>query len=324
MYGALRVRASRWPDQVLSDGSAMNEKDGSSAVFELCYTIAPLEGIWGEVSRYMLMSSRFLARNDSKKFAFELKQTGASNSIVVRPGESAPFHWSDCRRPKLVSVRPLHGDGTDSEVVSYSWSGGFDPLTIGAVPLRIRCSKLLGDPDGEISLVRSIKMEAEIRPRTGGTGINLLFEEEDPAGNGSLFRIENWSTHPIWISQDGVLANPSSGLSRDGTVLEGYKLRPLETSCYALDVPFRQGKYSGRQAATMAELLRLRLGLAPLTTRAGIETTKVISLAQIGARVRLNPSKLLFLSAEAKEALRRVRILGVVSNDGPTTVLSLS
>lgn len=73
----------------------------------------------------------------------------------------------------------------------------------------------------------------------------------------------------------------------------------------------------------MDELLRLRLGLGPLTSRTGIETTKVLSLAKTGERVRLNPSKLMFLDPATRTQLDRVRVLGVVENDGPTTVLTL-
>ena len=261
-------------------------------------------------------------RNDSKRFTFEVKQTGVpdTSSILIRPGERIPFHWSDCRRPELVCVRPVLDESPEEP---YSWSGGFDPLTIGAVPLRIRQSMAANSDQIKIPLVRSIKMEAEIRPRTGGTGINISFEEEDPSGDGALFRMENLSTYPVWVQQDGVLANPSWGPLDGGPELDGIVIHPSETTCFALDVPFRQGKYSGRKAATMAELLRLRLGLAPLTSRAGIETTKVISLAKMGDRVRLNPSKLLFLAPETRAALEKVRVLGMVCNDGPTTVLSL-
>ena len=79
----------------------------------------------------------------------------------------------------------------------------------------------------------------------------------------------------------------------------------------------------GRKAAGMDELLRVRLALGPLTTRAGIETTKVLSLAKMGSRVRLNPSKLIYLDPQMRSKLDRVRVLGVVENDGPTTVLTL-
>jgi hypothetical protein len=165
-------------------------------------------------------------------------------------------------------------------------------------------------------------MGSEIRRGTGGTGINISFEEEENSGDGALFRIENCSTFPVWIAQDGVLANPSSDTG-DLSSLEGTMVGPSTNSCFALDVPYRQGKYTGRKAATIAELLRVRLGLSPLNTRAGIETTKVLCLSSIGTRVRLNPTKLQFLEAPLRSDLDRVRILGVVTTDGPTTVLNL-
>lgn len=205
----------------------------------------------------------------------------------------------------------------------YKWSGGFDPLTIGALPLRIqeRKGSNFTHPKQQ-KVVSSIKMNSEIRRGTGGTGINLSFEEEEHSGDGALFRIENSSTFPVWISQDGVLANPSRDVA-DVSSLEGTMVSPHSTACFALDVPFRQGKYTGRKAATIAELLRVRLGLSPLNSRTGIETTKVLCLAKIGTRVRLNPTKLSFLHASLRSDLDRVRVLGVVTTDGPTTVLSL-
>ena len=104
---------------------------------------------------------------------------------------------------------------------------------------------------------------------------------------------------------------------------DGDMLRPSESLVFALDVPFRQGKYSGRKAATMSELLRLRLALSPLSSRLGIETTKVISL-RTGERVRLNPSKLSILDPKVKSSLQRARVMGMVVNDGPTRVLRFS
>jgi hypothetical protein len=319
VYGAIGAQASRWPETLLLDKKAGPNAPNSTAVFELCYSIAPIEGLFGDVSRLMLVSSRFIARNDSTKLTFELKQTEApdSTSIQIRPGERVPFHWSECHCPRLISVRPFLGD----DQYPYNWSGGFDPLTIGAIPLRIRRAKGFEATLDKCPIVQSIKMETEIRPKTGGAGINLLFEEEDRTGDGTLFRIENWSPYTVWLSQDDILSNPPSGLV-GSTVLEGFAVRPSQTSCFGLDVPFRQGKHSLRQSATMAELLQLRIGLAPLESRAGVETTKTISLAKIGSRIRLNPSKLVFLDSKMRSSLRRVRVLGIVSNDGPTTVLS--
>jgi hypothetical protein len=285
------------------------------ALFELCYSISPLDGDWGEFSRLMLVTSRFLLRNDSSSLVFEVKQTGSPDLTAVRigPGETSPFHWADFRLPELVCVRPVIKSG-GSHV--YRWSGGFDPLSIGVVPIRVRKTRGL---DSSFENIRSIKMEAEIRPKTGKVGINLSFEEEDVRGDGALFRIENASRFPIWISQDGILANPSRD-AKDNGETDGDLLRPLEQMSFALDVPFRHGKYLNRKAATISELLRLRLSLAPLSSRAGVETTKVMSFAA-GERMRLNPSKLTILDSETKTLLDRVRVIGVVDNDGPTRVL---
>jgi hypothetical protein len=278
--------------------------------------VSPLDGIWGEFSRILLVTDRFLLRNDSKDVTFEIKQSGADDrtSVRVSPGDKAPFHWSNANLPELISVRPLlllEGDAV------YQWSGGFDPLSIGALPVRIRTTASLpayvsDDPTPECR-VHSIQVESEIRPRTGGTGININFREEDQFGSGALFRVENHSRFPIWFTQDGILANHSGK--------PGDLIKPSESNVFALDVPFRQGKYVGRKAATVAELLRVCVSLAPLFSRAGIETTKVISLASAGERIRLNPSKLMFLDSRVRASLNRVRILGIVINDGPTRVL---
>lgn len=319
-YGAVRAYASRWPETFLCRGAFDGEHgDAGTAVFELCYSISSLDGAWGEFSRLIVVTNRFILRNVSKRYTFEVKQVGVPDMLALKiaPGEAKPFHWSDCRRPELVTIRPLSLSG------KYLWSGGFDPLTIGSIPIRVRRQEppLKSETESTVS-IRSIKMEAEVRSKTGGTGINLMFLEEEENGVGSLFRIENRSLFSVWFAQDGLIANPSPEQSYD-TQFVGQQLRPSESTCFGLDVPFRQGKYSGRKSATMLELLRVRLGLAPLTTRAGIETTKVMSLATVGAKVKLNPSKLVFLKTQHRSTLDRVRVCGIVHNDGPTTVLTL-
>eukprot|EP00566_Odontella_aurita_P001299 CAMPEP_0113600808 /NCGR_PEP_ID=MMETSP0015_2-20120614/42898_1 /TAXON_ID=2838 /ORGANISM="Odontella" /LENGTH=881 /DNA_ID=CAMNT_0000509077 /DNA_START=68 /DNA_END=2713 /DNA_ORIENTATION=- /assembly_acc=CAM_ASM_000160 len=102
----------------------------------------------------------------------------------------------------------------------------------------------------------------------------------------------------------------------------GDLILPNEEVPFALDVPFRQGKYAHRRAATMRELLRLRVGLAPLFSRDGVESTKVIGLSSVGNTVRLSPSRLLInLGDELTTSLLGVRVLGIVCTDGPTRVL---
>lgn len=315
VYGAVRAASTRARNQ--SDRQA-----DSTEVYELCYSVQPLEGEWGALSRLMIVSSRFLVRNDSNVFTFEVKQVGCpdSSARLLSPGGNCPFHWSDLRLPALICVRPL---APDLGTARHKWSGGFDPLTIGVTPVRIReigsSGVLLADDIGKPQ-IKSLKVEAAIRPRSGGAGINISFKEEDETGQGSLFRIDNCTPFPIWFSQDGMLVNPASS---SGWHAEGDMLRPSRRMPFALDVPFRQGKYSHRREASIEELLRVRLSLAPLNSRAGIEATRVVSLATVGETVRLNPSKLSILNRSSRAAMQNFRIIGVVTNDGPTRVLNL-
>lgn len=321
VYGALRAAKCRWPT---ATAEQKNRALFEHSVYELCYSVSPLDGDWCEAGRLMLFTSRFLLRNDSSRLTIEVKQNGLDDSTAIRvaPGKTEAFHWGSFLLPELICVRPaVESDGAPV----YKWSGGFDPLTIGVMPVRVRKSQRFHSVFGKRApkdwQIKSLQVESEIRPKTGGTGINICFYEEDELGAGALFRIENQSTFPIWFSQDGLIANHSLGESNDNFNNEGDLVRPSETTVFALDVPFRQGKYSGRKAATMAELLRVRLALAPLCSRIGIETTKVASLMVPADRVRLNPSKIMFLSPSVRSALRQVRILGFIINDGPTRVL---
>jgi hypothetical protein len=355
-HGVIRVLASRWPSLTRTrvsppeDPSKNGEKLSSisyrsgcldSDLFELCYSISDVEGEWGEFSRSMILSPRFLVRNDSEKLTIEVKQTGAPDSTLLRlgPGQVKPFYWADFRLPGLVSVHPV-GNSYRGENL-YRWSGGFDICNLGMVPLRVR--HIQAERKSQESLgVQSLRAIVEVRPGTGGTGINVSFKEEDLQGHGSLFRIENLSTFPIWLAQDGNLANPlanfanpptsnipeqandagSHGWVEDHTQFDGDLIWPHEKFSFALDVPYRQGKYAHRKEASMAELLRIRVALAPLSSRAGIETMKVVGLTTVGESIRLNPSKIVvpFVSG-TRDSLQQMRILGVVTNDGPTRVL---
>ena len=314
-HGVVRVSKSRW---LFAEG----ESNGADkTVYELCYVVSPLDGDWGLLTRSFIVTSRFLCRNDSKVVAFEVKQAGATDasSVVIQPGQTAPFHWGSYHLPELVSVRPI---AMINGRCIYKWSGGFDPLLIGHLPLRLRNvsnEQDLNESTREENSItfHSVKVEIEIRPRSGGTGINLAFQEEDAVGEGALFRIENLSPFPIWFCQDDILANPSR---QYGATDYSDIANPSKSVVFSLDIPFRQGKYSHRKAAALTTLLRVRLALAPLTTRAGIETTKVVSMT-IGESVRLNPSKLMILNPEIRHILQDVRIVGAVINDGPTRVL---
>jgi Vacuolar-sorting-associated 13 protein C-terminal/Autophagy-related protein C terminal domain len=221
--------------------------------------------------------------------------------------------------PELICTRPVVKSQGRSY---YKWSGGFDPLTIGVVPLRIRKVHSIAEGSSYRTSIKSLKMEAEIRPGTGGTGINLSFVEEDENGEGSLFRIDNMSPFPVWATQDGILANFSLDSVNDGAN-EGDIVRTNERIPFALDVPFRQGKYAHRRAATIEELLKVRLALAPLNSRAGIETARLVSLSSVGSTVKLNPSKLMILDPDLRSSLQLSRVIGIVTNDGPTRVLRL-
>lgn len=323
----------------------------SPALYELCYKVADLGEDWGELSRLFLLTPRFMMRNDSRLVTIEVKQSGApdESAIVMKPGDVFPFFWADFRLPELVSLRPIVNDHVGKR--KYRWSGGFDICTLGMTAIRLRRSMLssVSRKSGTINL-KSIRTLVEIRTGTGGTGINVSFKEEDPDGDGSLFRIENLSPFHIWIAQDGVLANPSAALEErrsrmnhgqaagninsdsstrhdrrffeDNSRTDGDLIEPGGRTAFALDVPFRQGKYAGRKAATMTELTRVRVGLAPLSSRDGVESTKVVSLSVVGDSVKLSPAKLSSIGGfDIRTHLVDLRVLGIVTTDGPTRVL---
>jgi SHR-binding domain of vacuolar-sorting associated protein 13 len=317
IFGAMRVLKTTWNTV---DGTEKINCIPASSIFELCYSLQPLEGEWGLYSRTFIVSSRFMLRNNSTVVDYEIKQIGCpdSTAISLTTGGTCSFHWYDTRMPELISIRPVAA--CDQQNI-YKWSGGFDPLTIGSVPVRVRQRKhsRLTDATQYQYRIRSIKLETEIRTRTGGTGITISFMEEDEKGVVALFRIENQTTLPLWFGQDGILANPSMetyDAERDGDILPA-----LSRSVFALDVPYRQGKYSHRKDATMSELLRVRVALAPLSSREGIETMKVVALTTLNEQVRLNPSRLQVLPFDLRSKLEHVRLLGTVANDGPTRVL---
>lgn len=329
--GTLRIQTSPLRRQLPDQDFVFKSGCLGTDVHELCYSVSDVAGEWGEFSRCMEVSPRFLIRNDSTKQPIKVKQTGApeSTSLTLQPGEASPFYWADFRLPKLASVLPL--DESDT----YKWSGGFDLCNLGMTPVRIRNERIGEELSG--NMIMSIRALVEVRPRSGGFGVNVSFREEEPNGDGSLFRIENLTAFPIWFAQDGVLANPNTLIrdrraragregdnsqSDDAARIDGDLLPPYGRSTFALDVPYMQGKYAHRNEATMSELLHVRVAVAPLSSRAGIETVKVIGLTTVGDTIRLNPSKLpLTLSEEGNEKFQMIRILGVVATDGPTRVL---
>lgn len=316
--GAIRAESSRWPlvkkavngklnGQQVIDSSEYFPNDPT--VFELIYQVTTLSGLWGELSRMVTITPRFLLKNESSWLDIDVKQVGAPDaSRLMLPRRSTlPFYWFDGALPELVCARP-------AGLAGFKWSGGFDLCTLGMLPLRVRQN----NRGRSNSNLKSMRVSVELQPGTGGTGTIITMKDEDPAGEGSLFRIENHSPFQIFVSQDGVLANPSLS----GKESSCDSIDPGESTSYALDVPWRQGKYEGRTSASMLELLMLRCSLAPLSTREGVESTKVVSFSEVGNFIRLSPYKLAsaFNSSVASELLG-VRVLGMVGSDGPTRCL---
>ncbi len=350
-YGVIRALASRWPrltkryedpsqskhsndfgvkrnsysTQNLSQDCDFKPGCLASDLYEFCYTVSDIDGEWGDFSRCMEVSPRFLIRNDSKSVHMKVKQSGAPNStcVTIKPGEASPFYWADFRLPKLVSTIPF--DTSDPNNGKYRWSGGFDLCNLGMTPVRIRNDQVNHNSQASQSLVTSIRVLVEVRPGTGAHGINVSLREEAANGDGSLFRIENLSPFPIWLSQDGVLANPTAvtrSAKINASIVDGDYMPPGSKSTFSLDVPYRQGKYAHRKEATLSELLHVRASLAPLSSRVGIESVKVIGLATMGESIRLNPLKLPpKFTSEGQDILQSIRVLGVVATDGPTRVL---
>lgn len=350
-YGVIRALASRWPrltkryedpsqskhsndfgvkrnsysTQNLSQDCDFKPGCLASDLYEFCYTVSDIDGEWGDFSRCMEVSPRFLIRNDSKSVHMKVKQSGAPNStcVTIKPGEASPFYWADFRLPKLVSTIPF--DTSDPNNEKYRWSGGFDLCNLGMTPVRIRNDQVNHNSQASQSLVTSIRVLVEVRPGTGAHGINVSLREEAANGDGSLFRIENLSPFPIWLSQDGVLANPTAvtrSAKINASIVDGDYMPPGSKSTFSLDVPYRQGKYAHRKEATLSELLHVRASLAPLSSRVGIESVKVIGLATMGESIRLNPLKLPpKFTSEGQDILQSIRVLGVVATDGPTRVL---
>jgi len=316
--GALRAESSRWPlvtkavnekrkGYRVVDNSGLSPNDPT--VFELIYQVTTLSGLWGELSRMVTITPRFLLKNESSWLDIDVKQVGAPDSsrLLLPRKATLPFYWFDGTLPELVCARP-------AGLTGFKWSGGFDLCTLGMLPLRVRQS----NGGRSNSKLKSMRCSVELQPGTAGTGTIVSIKDEDPDGEGSLFRIENHSPFQIFVSQDGVLANPSLS----GKQSSCDSIKPGESTSYALDVPWRQGKYEGRTSASMFELLMLRCSLAPLSTREGVESTKVISFGEVGQYIRLSPYKLASaLGSSVASELLGVRVLGMVGSDGPTRCL---
>jgi hypothetical protein len=362
-HGIVKLYSSRWPEitkntsprkrrrktvDIVSNGLAAGIDSPSNIKFsvgnlspscyELSYQVSVLSGPWGEYSRLLLLYPRFILRNDSETWHFDVKQVGApdSTSIHIECGSNVPFHWTDATLPELICIKPVRINASEKNNSGHRWSGGLGVRELGMIPLRIReeigykndlKTSKVSFHQSEIRVVRSL---IEIRSGTGGTGITISFKEESNNGEGSLYRIENHSPFPLWFAQDGVLANPQYETSlipgqsdltgqfeRNGDIiLSGEKVS------FGLDVPFRQGKYVGRKAAALDELLTIRVALAPLSTRDGIESMKVVGLSYIGATFRLKPSNLrTFFPENVLSEMATLNVQGNVCADGPTRVV---
>ena len=240
----------------------------------------------------------------------------------MKPGSCHPFYWVDIALPELVCMRPVNKNEKQKHPC-HAWSGGFDITILGLIPLRIKESSAATKKNNRVNVARAL---VELRSGTGGTGITVSLKDEHNNGEDSLFRIENETPFPIWFAQDGLLANPNKDMKRKDPPFSGSKvILPMEKMSYGLEIPFRQGKYSGRKPLSFDELMRLRVGLAPLETRDGIETTKVIALSRVEANTRLKPAKLRsFFDDDTISDLICLNVQGVVSADGPTRVLKFT
>lgn len=214
---------------------------------------------------------------------------------------SIAFHWCCSDLPELVCLKPIDRKS------SFSWSGEFDPLLIGSIPLRTRST---GEPI-ETSLC-SVRVDVDLRPGTGKTGINISLKEESSNGNGSIYRIENSSPFPIWVIQD-VLSDKKDVVSD--------VVFPHGSIAYAFDQPLSSGKINSTGRAR--DPLLVRLCLAPYESAAGKESAQTLSLASEGETALLYPSKLSFLGSELRRELQGISVAATTGTDGPTRVLML-
>lgn len=343
-HGVMQLHSARWPtiskdlstsktniDRATGYGSktelrvSFSPGSTSRKVYDVSYQVAAVEGQWGEHTRLFVVYPRFYLRNDSEEWYVEVKQLSSPDETAVRlqPGSSAPFYWTDILLPKLISVRLRHKDCLHEKSM-FMWSGPFDISILGMLPLRLRKSnqkkvkKNRHIPD--IAVVRS---QVQLRSGTGGTGLCISFKEELASGENSLYRVENHSPFPVWIMQDSHYNQVSKNANHNIHDLHSDVIMPGESCAFGLDTPFLQ--LNDRKAASLEELLKIRMSLAPPHTRDGKETMKKLSLGVVGNNVRLKPSKLCGIFDEDKILdLMCTNINCEVSNDGPSRVLQFS
>lgn len=336
-HGIIRIPASRWPSLLKStdikdnngaiitgNGLSVGVKGPSkiklergslsSSCFDLSYRITAIEGLWGDYSRLLVIYPRFYVRNDSQSWHMEVKQSGTpdQSSLQLKPGYSKAFYWTDINSPELMCVRLSYQSESTNKSCLHGWSGGLDISALGMVPLRIE-KQMKNSISNQSSLFSVVRVSIELRSGTGGTGILVSLKDELDNGEDALYRIENLSPFPIWILQDRT--NAINGGNGD-------LILPNKKVAYGLNQPYRTEKLGSNKSIPLENLLRLKVGLAPLLSRDGIESTKVIGLACIGDNLRLKPAKLRDVFDEDTIAdLMSLNVQCVVSSDGPTRVL---
>uniref|UniRef100_A0A7S2PQX2 Vacuolar protein sorting-associated protein 13 DH-like domain-containing protein n=1 Tax=Leptocylindrus danicus TaxID=163516 RepID=A0A7S2PQX2_9STRA len=97
--------------------------------------------------------------------------------------------------------------------------------------------------------------------------------------------------------------------------MAGDRVDSMMSVSFGLDDPKRQVKHGGGSEF-------LRVALAPLRSKDGLETTKLIKLKIRNEFARLSPSKLTAnLEEELREEFLGIRVVGTVVADGPTRVV---
>jgi len=329
--------------------------NGSWGEVSRVLTLAPRYVIRNESLIYSLDVKQYGAKDESalRLFVGESKEWywpdfRLPELVVIRPVVGDGFR--NHRNSEFCSAWEFND--------CFKWSGPIDICKLGMTSIRIRknptpiksfevSESSFETKDMQSSLdLRTIRAHVEIRPGTGASGVKISLKDENSNGSGALFRIENNSPFPLWVCQNDLLVNAmSSGskilpeISSEQTSLNtrvfdtekrlkpldsqhaihGDLILPLHSVSFGLDAPFRQGKYG--RIVPDKDLLLVRVALAPIHSRDGIESTKVIGMTAVGSVVRLGPSKLRDnLDEEIITNLLGVRVLGVVCADGPTRV----
>jgi hypothetical protein len=240
-----------------------------------------------------------------------------SQNISPFTREVSPFHWTAGSTDERFCVRPA------SEGMIYQWSGGIDPLIIGTVPVKAFFVRGTASTNVETSRdpIRSIYVEIDIRPGSGGTGINISLREESNEGKGSLFRIENYSPMPIWIAQDAKAAG-----KHDAPIGHGDLVDSMTQTAFGLTHPsIFQKRGQGQATSSLSSRLVVRVGLCPLSSLPGFDSSETIVLdaTKDDQSISLFPSVIGFFRPDSLGTIQQAVIAGSLANDGPTRVLTL-